>query len=70
MKDIILIFSKFSKNPNIYTSYDIVSYEDKYYCGVNLYKIFVNLLFMQQLGSITTYSSIELAYNHFMNIKF
>lgn len=70
MNDIILIDSRYSTNRNILATYDVIEYNGRYYCGINLFKNFFNFLSNAYLSKIYTFNSRNEAILHFNNISF
>jgi hypothetical protein len=44
VNDVILVYSKFSKNYHNNISFDVVLHKNVFYTGVNLFKNFINYL--------------------------
>lgn len=65
MQDIILKYSKYSKSSNFNVTCDVIEYNDKYYCGINLYKNFINYLIDEAEYVVIVYNLLSEAYKHF-----
>lgn len=70
MNDVILYYSKFSKNSNYNISYDVVLHKNKLYGGVNLFKNFVNYICDDKLVSALKFNSLKEAERYFDDYVF
>lgn len=67
MKEYVLIFSKYLKKDN-YLTYDIIFYENKFFCGTNLFKNFQNYLANCWELPVIKVSNYEQAEKHFLGV--
>lgn len=61
-----LTFSKYLKKDN-YITYDVISYDSKFYCGIDLFRNFNYFLQKKWDSSVIVYNDYAKAENHFLN---
>ncbi len=70
MSDLILVYSKFAKQKFTGISYDIVSYQNALYGGLNLFKNFRNYLLNNTLYPVVKFDNYLDAEKYFENYTF